>query len=101
MAISQKAKDKYKQKCSMSCVDRGERGEKELGGTYLKINSWLQFSFSHYINNTVTELCVLVKNGNNKNCLVMICSSLFPLAEQAQRFTFEIERKKGKALITP
>lgn len=31
-----KAKDKYEQKCSMSCVDKGERAEKELGGNISK-----------------------------------------------------------------
>lgn len=70
--------------------------------TYLKIDSWLYFSFSRHINNTpTTDLCVLLKEETTKNYLVMICSSLFPLAEQAQGFTFEMEPREGKALITP
>lgn len=85
----------------MSCVDKGEGEEKELGGKYLKINSRLYYLLSRNINNTLTELCVLFKERNNKNYLTMICSSVFPLAEQASRFTFEIERREGKALITP
>lgn len=39
-----KQKDKYEQKCSMSCVDKGERGEKELGGNISK-NKLVVFLF--------------------------------------------------------
>lgn len=49
----------------------------------------------------MTELCVSLKDKNNKNYLLMICSSLFPLAEQPRRFTFEIDCVEEKALITP
>lgn len=70
--------------------------------TYLKINSWLYFFFSHHINNTpMMDLVSYSKKETRKNDLVMICSSLFPLAEQAQRFTSEMEQREGKALITP
>ncbi len=40
-----KAKDKYEQKCSMSCVDKGDRGEKELGGNISKNKLLVVFLF--------------------------------------------------------
>lgn len=40
-----KAKDKYEQKCSMSYVDKGERGEKELGGNISKNKLLVVFLF--------------------------------------------------------
>lgn len=40
-----KAKDKYEQKCGMSCVDKGERGETELGGNISKNKLRVVFFF--------------------------------------------------------
>lgn len=40
-----KTKDKYEQKCSMSCVDKGERGGKELGGNISKNKLLVVFLF--------------------------------------------------------